>query len=614
MPMVTRPSWLGFTWVRLWRFRVPFSKPYQVAAFVLVTILMLGSVATAQEKILPRALYRRAQNALLIGDFHTAYRDFGTYVKEYEASPARGAALLGAAKAAVYSGHSAQAIKYCEYYIAAYPDRPARAMAYLYMGHAQAAHQQPKTAIHTYARGFEITRDRGLRFTFQTVVERLAGKLDSETAGEVVSLNLPPELAARAWATVAEGLVASGQRYRAMQYYARISERYPDDAAGIAARVRQRELEKILAETVRMGLLVPLTGSLASYGKEILRGVELAAKLYTDSTGRSVNLLIEDTEGNAVIATRACQELLQRDPLAVIGPLTSNSAVGCAAATAARGVPLVLPAATDAGLSSLGDAVYCMSPSVRTYGQTLGRYAVEGLGLCSHLVVAPNDEYGYEIAAAYREAVEASGGTIWHETFYEPGTTDFGPHMRAFKSSFLDTLTDTAWFYAPDSTLYEDEEITLYPDAVFTPGYSDDLALLLPQIRFYKIAGRFLGTDSFADEELRSRIGIQLEESVFGSVHPLGEGLLPWEQFSSRYTRAYGTSPGRMAALGYDAFRLVSGVLTEKGATPNDLSAYLRNLVGFEGATGQLTFGSRGSNLSVPVYYIRDRQIAPALR
>lgn len=345
-----------------------------------------------------------------------------------------------------------------------------------------------------------------------------------------------------------------------------------------------------------------------------MRGVELAAKQYSDSTGRRVDLLIEDTEGRAVTATRACQELLERDPLAIIGPLTSNSAVGCAAATSARDVPLVVPAATESGLSSLGNAVYCMSPSVRTYGQTLGRYAVEGLELCSHLVVAPNDEFGYEIAAAYREAVEASGGTIWHETFYEPGTTDFGPHLRAFKSSFLDTLTDTAWFYAPDSTQYEDEEITLYPDAVFAPGYADDLALLLPQIRFYKIAGRLLGTDSFADEELMSRVGSQLEESVFGSVHPLGDGVVPWEQFSSRYSRTYGTSPGRMAALGYDAFRLVSGALTDKGATPKELSTYLSNLIGFEGATGQLTFGSRGSNLSVPVYYIRDREIAPALR
>jgi branched-chain amino acid transport system substrate-binding protein len=581
-----------------------------------VALLVLASAAAswAQDRILPQTLFNRADRALQSGHFQTAYTDFAQYADEYPASPAQGAALLGAAKAAVYSDQPDLALAMCDRYMREHPNQPALALALLYRGHALVSQYRLEDAIEAYGDGYRAATDRAVRFAFRTVTENLAAQLEPGAAVELISIDLPPDMAAAAWSSIGEGLDASGQRYRAAMFYGRIAERYPDDPAGIAAKVRQRELQKLLATTVRIGLLMPLTGPLAPYGEDVRQGVALAAGEYSDSTGREVDILVEDTGGEAVKATRNCQSLLEQDPLAVIGPLTSHSAIGCAAASAAREIPLVVPAATETGLSTLGDAVYCLSPSVTTYGRTLGNYAVENLQLCTHLIIAPNDAYGYEMAAAYRDAVEAAGGEIWHETYYESGITDFGPYLRAYKSSFLDTLSDTTWFYAPDSTRYDDEEITVYPDAVFAPGYANDLVLLLPQIRFYKIAGRLIGTDSFSDEDLLQRAGSHLEDAIFGSVQSLAEGVMQWETFSARFSRKFGHSPTRMAALGYDSFRFMVGGLTDSLVTPRDLGRYLDHVDEFDGTVGHYRFGPDGDNTRVPIYYIRDRQIAPAAR
>jgi branched-chain amino acid transport system permease protein/branched-chain amino acid transport system substrate-binding protein len=591
---------------------ITLSKSITAAAIVL--LLGLTSGVWAQEEVRPQTLFNRAYRAMVKGDFEQAYQDFSFYADRYEASPARGAALLGAAKAALHTARYDEALKYATTYTETQPGYSSQAIAQLYRGHALAGKYRLHDATDAYTQAYRLAYDRDVRQAVVTVVQRLSYQVDVPEAREIFHLDLPPEMAAPAWTGIGDRMDGAGQRYQAMRYYSTIVDKYPNEPVGTSAKIRKRELEQALAKTVRVGVVLPLSGSLANYGEEMRKGIELAAREYEESTGRQVDLIIEDSEGKPVVATRKCQSILERDPVAMIGPLTSDAAIGCAAAAAARNVPLVVPAASESGLPDLGDEVYCLSPSVESYGKTLGRYTVEGLELCSHLVIAPNDDFGYGVADAYRRAVEAAGGEVWHETYYTPGITDFGPYLRAFKASFLDTLSDTTWFYAPDSTRYDYEEVTVYPDAIFVPGTAEDLVLLLPQIRFYKVAGRLVGSDAFADDDLMLRAGGNLEGAMFASVEALGDGVTEWGKFSSRYSRAYGRNPTRLAALGYDAFGLLAGGLGSQVVTPAGLGAYLKGLESFDGATGQMEFTPSGENGRVPVYYIRDRQISPALR
>lgn len=579
-----------------------------------MALVGIAAGAHAQNRLLPKDLYDRALHSLKSGDYAAAQADFLDYADRYEASPARGSAMLGAAKASVYAGDFETALSVTDQYLKAYGNLPASALAYLYRGHAYLGLYQVSEALEAYDKGIAATGDAKVREAFETAVRHVAQRMMLSDVQPLLEQQLSAELTVPLWNTVAERVEAAGQRYQAAQIYGRLAARLPNSSEGSAAKTKQRNIERALANTARVGLLVPLSGDLAAYGEEMRRGVELAADQYGDSTGRQVELLTEDTKGEPVAATLACKSVLSQEPLAMIGPLTSASALGCAAATACVDVPQVIPAASERGLASVGDGVFCLTPSATVYGRTLGRFAVENLGLCSHMVIAPDDAYGHEIADAYRSAVEEAGGYIWYETYYTPGITDFGPYLRKFKSSFLDTLTDTTWFYKPDSTKMDWEEVTVYPDAVFAPGYASDLMLLLPQIRFYKIAGQLVGTDAFANDEVMMRIGANLNGSVFASVQPLVSGKMEWELFSSKYTKKYGHNPTRMSALGYDAFRFLSGGLSQSVPTPQSLGRYLHGFPEFTGAAGLVRFERQGQNGSVPIYYISDGQVSAASR
>lgn len=556
---------------------------------------------------------QRAQGAIAKGDFATAYRDFSTYADKYKASPAYSAAVLGAAKSALYSGQYEEAMKYADTYIAL-PTTSTQAVAFLYKGSALAARYQVKEALAAYSEGFRRTGDPNHRQAFITVTGRLAGLMEPRQAQKLFTYDLPPDMAAPAWRQIGSGLEATGQKYLAMHYYAGLAERFAGLDVAESAESRRAALEAELAKSIRIGVVAPLSGNLAKYGEEMNQGIAMAAKEFREKSGREVELLVEDSKGLPVPATRACQSLLDREPAAVIGPLTSSSAIGCAAAAAAREVPIIVPAASETELASLGDQVYCLSPSLETYGKNLGWFTVETLGLCSHLVVAPDDDFGHRVAAAYRQAVEEAGGTIWKEAFYAPGVPDFGPYLKAFRTSFLDTLSDSSWRRGPDGKKRDVEDIPVYPEAIFIPGYAEDLVQLVPQVRFYKIEGRLVGTDAFADEEVMMRVGGNLEDAVFASVEPLASGSLEWEQFSSKFARAYGRSPGRLAALGYDAFRLVAGAMTPSLVTPAVIGDYLGGVDNFDGAMGKVEFDFSGENTRVPLYYIRGSKVFAARR
>jgi len=587
----------------------------RIAAVIFaVGLIGIGASAFAQGQMLPRDLYNRALSELQRGAYTAAQTDFEAYADRYAASPAKGAALLGAIKASVYGGDYETTLQLTDDYLKAYAGNPNCALAYLYRGHAYLALYNLDEALRAYSESWDASGAWQIRSALEAVTKQVAGEVPLSEARKLLDVPMTTGLEVPLWNAVAQRTEQAGQRYQAAQIYRRLADRYTSTPAGNAARTHQQNLERALANTVRVGVLVPMTGNLAAYGEDLRRGVELAADLYSDSSGREVELLPEDTKGDPVAATRACQSVLEQDPLAMVGPLLSTSAIGCAAATACAGVPLVVPAATETGLSNLGDGVYCLTPPVGVYGQTLGSYAVEKLQLCSHMILAPDDAWGHEIAADYRAAVEDAGGYIWYEAFYTPGITDFGPYLRKFKASFLDTLSDTSWFYAPDSTALDWEEITVYPDAIFTPGYAEDLILLLPQIRFYKIAGRLIGTDAFGDEDVLMRIGPNLEDAIFASVQPLVEGYLEWKTFESRFARKYGHNPNRMSALGYDAFRLMIGGLGRSPLTPETLERYLHGVSEFDGAAGPVRFSTRGENSSVPVYYITNGKPASALR
>src|ERR1700712_593538 len=72
-------------------------------------------------------------------------------------------------------------------------------------------------------------------------------------------------------------------------------------------------------DTVKIGMLVPLTGPFTSTGKQLVAGARLYMQLKGDTVaGKKIALVIKDDTGNAETTKRLAQELVVNDKVAFL--------------------------------------------------------------------------------------------------------------------------------------------------------------------------------------------------------------------------------------------------------------------------------------------------------
>ena len=181
-----------------------------------------------------------------------------------------------------------------------------------------------------------------------------------------------------------------------------------------------------------LGVVLPLSGSAASFGEEALQGVLLATGLFEGGGGggRGPRLLIRDTRGQPERATAAVRALAAEPGLlAIIGPLLPEEAQAAAAATQEAGVPLIALSRRE-GLGRGRPLVIRAGTSPRLEAELLAEYAVRSAGFRRFAILYPEDPFGRALRGAFWAAVEARGGEVVAVAHYPLGATDFAAPIR----------------------------------------------------------------------------------------------------------------------------------------------------------------------------------------
>ena len=152
-------------------------------------------------------------------------------------------------------------------------------------------------------------------------------------------------------------------------------------------------------DAVKIGLVVPLTGPVASFGRVVERSTRLAVKEVNDAggiNGQRVQLLIRDDQFDPDIAQARAQELIDLGVEAIIGPVASFLTLPTAQnVTIPAGVALVSPSATTAAITGLADndTVYRTVVSDAFQAILLAQVMTER-GVNSISIIQVDDVYG----------------------------------------------------------------------------------------------------------------------------------------------------------------------------------------------------------------------------
>lgn len=178
---------------------------------------------------------------------------------------------------------------------------------------------------------------------------------------------------------------------------------------------------------VKIGILGPFTGPVASIGTEQLNWAKLAVEDFNKSTGWNVELVQGDTQLTPSIAVTAAQSLISdNDIYGVVGPAGSQEVEAVGQMFKDARLVHVGSSATKPSLTTSGfDTFFRVVPTDDAQGPTDGNFLAKQLGVTSLYVIDDQSSYSVGLADAASDAFTKAGGTIAGRESVTQQDTDF---------------------------------------------------------------------------------------------------------------------------------------------------------------------------------------------
>jgi len=393
-----------------------------------------------------------------------------------------------------------------------------------------------------------------------------------------------------------------------------IADFIAEDAGYTQAARTIRAWASGLTRSATIGVLLPLSGEYASYGREALRGIRMAVASL--QYGDNITLRIEDTASNPETCAAAYRHLASEQASIVIGPLLAENTEAL--------LPYLkpnLPVISMTNRIELAAAarplfVHSLSPSAQAL--FMANYAWQQ-GVRRVVVVQGRDAGEAREADLFAGAFEALGGEVADRLELPDGDIDFRPLLREMRAR-TDDEELLAELDEELALLMAEENMEIRMPVNFDGMYlalpGKRVALLAGQLAYVDIRGVPLyGSSRWQDEHLLDDKGRYLSSARFASISfPYGD-TLAFRKTRFLYREAWGgrDEPGKLTGLAYDTL-LIAAVLTSRlGLYGRDAVQGLRDPEGFPGLTGHVRFDEEGVGQKTPdVFTIWHRRIVPA--
>lgn len=327
------------------------------------------------------------------------------------------------------------------------------------------------------------------------------------------------------------------------------------------------------AAPIKIGLSAPLSGSTASWGTDYRDAAALAIEEINQSggiLGHSIELVAEDDTMSNEGALNVASRLVDEKVIAVLGPLSSSTAMATEQVYSQGGV-LMFPPASNPKLTQMGfDNVFRMSPKDDQFGAMDAKVAAERLGAKTAAVIHDNSTYSKGLATYFKDAFEQMGGKVVDFEAITPGEKDYSPVLTKIKS--------------------------MNPDLFYYSGYYPEGAALVKQGKALGLETQYLMGNSNYDQQFIALAGPAAENVVMETLTPVT--MISSEQaqkYVARYKEKYGKEPGFLGHLAYDSVHILKQAIEKAHSLSFDaIKTALRDPGGFQGIAGKITFDKNG--------------------
>ena len=333
------------------------------------------------------------------------------------------------------------------------------------------------------------------------------------------------------------------------------------------------------AQTIKIGLITPLTGDVKTFGESIKNGFELAiseANAKGGVLGKKIVTIIADDKNDPTEASNAAIKLISQDRVKLmVGSATSKCTIPIADICQSNKVVFISPSATNPKVTVADGKrktfVFRACFIDPFQGSVMARFAAKTLKKKTAAVLYDvGNDYTKGLAEFFRDAFKKDGGEIKVFESYSKDDVDFSA-----------LLTKVA---------------AAKPDVLFLPDYYNKVGLIAKQAREKGIKSVFLGGDGWDSSDLVKIAGKAVDGGFFSNHYSPEDPRPEVRNFIKKYRSKYGTTPDALATLGYDATRiLLSGIERAKSDDPIAVSQALAQTKNLQVVSGKISYDKEGN-------------------
>ncbi|HLE63529.1 MAG TPA: ABC transporter substrate-binding protein [Pyrinomonadaceae bacterium] len=322
-----------------------------------------------------------------------------------------------------------------------------------------------------------------------------------------------------------------------------------------------------------VGYYGDLTGRTSNFGQSTKKGVEMAADEMNKAggiNGRQVRILSEDDEGRPEKAATVVTKLIDQDRvIALLGEVASGNSLAAAPKAQAARVPMISPSSTNPAVTQVGDYIFRVCFIDPFQGEVMAKFAANSLKAKKAAIMLDfNSPYSRGLTEFFEASFTKLGGQIVNKQSYTQGDRDYKGQLTAIRST--------------------------NPDVIYVPGYYGEVGVIAKQAQQLDIKAPLLGGDGWDATQLWDLGGTALNGDFISNHYSVDDPSPAIQKFVSDYRGRYGSVPDALAALGYDAMRVladsISRVGTTEGPKLRDAIAQTKN---FAGVTGTISIDSQ---------------------
>lgn len=352
------------------------------------------------------------------------------------------------------------------------------------------------------------------------------------------------------------------------------------------------------AETIKLGIVAPLSGPNARYGSFATRGAELAAKEINDAGGvggLKIEIFTGDSQGTPVEGVSATRRVIDQNGVDyVIGDVSSSVTLAMQPVAEEAGVLLLNAASSNPKITYTAGVggfkwTYRNYPTDENRALIVAKFAAEQRGFNKFAVLSVDSDYGRSAIAFTKKYLPQFKGQILSEDYYKEGEVDF----RSVLAKIRDNGAQAIIYY----------------------GLVDTTPIVARQMTELGMAGKvvLMGNGEFNAANVIAAAPKAMEGAIEAAAWLPAWDTAKSKAFVEKFQNTYKEAANNHAYVHWETVHLLAQAIREAGANNREKVRQALSKIKYNSAMGEVTFDDH-NQARLPMILLQIENGKPSIK